>query len=123
LTAVESIGPRISASVYEFFRGEENIRIIERLKSYGLQFEQEKKIMASTKLANKKIVLTGTLPTLTREEATALIEQHGGKTTSSVSKNTDLVLAGETAGSKLDKAHELGIEVISEEDFLKMINP
>lgn len=123
LTAVESIGPRISASVYEFFREEENIRIIERLKSYGLQFEQEKKIMASTKLANKKIVLTGTLPTLTREEATALIEQHGGKTTSSVSKNTDLVLAGEAAGSKLDKAHELGIEVISEEDFLKMINP
>lgn len=122
LTAVESIGPRISESVYEFFRDKENIRIIERLKSYGLQFAQEKKTIASARLANKRIVLTGTLPTLTRDEATALIEQHGGKTTSSVSKNTDLVLAGEAAGSKLDKAQELGIEIISEEDFLKMIN-
>lgn len=121
LLAVDSIGPRIAASVIEFFQNEVNIEIIERLVSYGLQFEIVEQELASTKLEGKKIVLTGTLPTLSRNEAKELIEKHGGKTVSSVSKNTDYVLAGEAAGSKLTKAQELGIEILDENDFLTLI--
>ncbi len=122
LLAVDSIGPRIAESVIEFFSNEINRKIVERLKASGLQFEAEEKELASRKLEGLKIVMTGTLPSLSRKEAKELIEKHGGKTTSSVSKNTDYVLAGESAGSKLDKAKDLGIEVLDEGKFLSMIN-
>jgi len=121
LLKVNSIGPKIAESVVRFFENDHNLSIIEKLRDAGLQFQQHQKEQASDILADKKFVLTGSLPTLTRKQATALIEEHGGKTSSSVSKNTDFVLAGESAGSKLDKAKELGIRVISEQDFFNMI--
>ncbi|MFY0697792.1 MAG: NAD-dependent DNA ligase LigA [Balneola sp.] len=122
LLGVDSIGPRIAESVIEFFSNEINQKILAKLQSAGLQFEIEEKELASNILEGKKIVLTGTLPTLSRNEAKELIEKNGGKTASSVSKNTDYVLAGESAGSKLTKAQDLGVEILDEEQFLSMIN-
>lgn len=122
LASVESIGPKIAESVFEFFNNDINKKIVGRLKAHGLKFEKEAEIKLSNKLEGLKFVLTGTLPNLTREEAKELIEKNGGKTASSVSKKTDYVLAGESAGSKLDKALTLGVPVLSEGDFMKMIN-
>lgn len=122
LLAVDSIGPRIAESVINFFSNEVNNDITDRLQEAGLKFEAEEKELASNILEGKKIVMTGTLPTLSRNEAKELIEKNGGKTASSVSKNTDYVLAGESAGSKLTKAQNLGIEILDEEQFLSMIN-
>lgn len=121
LEAVDSIGPRIAESVVEFFRNEKNQAIVKRLGEHGLQFEKEEEEQASSIFEGKKFVLTGSLPTYTRKEATELIEKHGGKTTSSVSGNTDYVLAGESAGSKLDKAQKLGVEILDEKKFREMI--
>lgn len=122
LLAVDSIGPKIAGSVQLFFSNTINIELVERLVKAGLQFEMEEQDQASTKLTGKTIVLTGTLPTLSRKQATELIEKHGGKTSSSVSKKTDFVLAGDSAGSKLTKAQDLGITIWNEEDFLSYIN-
>jgi DNA ligase (NAD+) len=122
LLGVDSIGPRIAESVIEFFSNEINQKILAKLRTAGLQFEIEEKELASNILEGKKIVLTGTLPTLSRNEAKELIEKNGGKTASSVSKNTDYVLAGESAGSKLTKAQDLGVEILDEEQFLSIIN-
>jgi DNA ligase (NAD+) len=105
----------------EFFSNAKNKAIVRRLGEHGLQFEKEEEEQASNIFEGKKFVLTGSLPTLTRKEASDLIEKHGGKTTSSVSGNTDYVLAGESAGSKLDKANKLGIDVLSEEKIRTMI--
>lgn len=121
LLAVDSIGPRIAESVVEFFSNEVNIHLVERLITAGLQFEIEEVELASSTLEGKTVVLTGTLPTLSRKEASELIEKHGGKTSSSVSKKTDYVLAGESAGSKLTKAQGLGITIWTEEEFLSFI--
>ncbi len=122
MTEVNSIGPKIAESVTAFFRHEKNREIVNRLRNYGLNFEAEKKSFKTTKLEGLNFVLTGTLPSLTRKEASTLIEEHGGKTTSSVSNNTDYVLAGESPGSKLDKAKKLGIRVIDEEKFKKLLD-
>lgn len=122
LLAVDSIGPKIAESVIDFFENDINNKIILRLKEAGLQFEIEEKELASNVLEGKKIVITGTLPTLSRNEAKELIEKNGGKTSSSVSKNTDFVLAGEAAGSKLTKAQDLGIIVLDEKEFFDLIN-
>ena len=122
LLAVDSIGPRIAESVINFFKNETNLNIISRLQQAGLQFEMEEKELVSNLLEGKKIVITGTLPTLSRNEAKELIEKHGGKTTSSVSKNTDFVLAGESAGSKLTKAQDLGVEIWDEEKLRTELN-
>ena len=92
------------------------------LRNAGLQFEYGGNDTVSERLSGMKFVLTGSLPTLTRNEASELIEKHGGTTSSSVSKNTDFVLAGESAGSKLDKAKKLDIKILDEEEFLKMIH-
>ncbi|WP_421773929.1 NAD-dependent DNA ligase LigA [Gracilimonas sp.] len=121
LTAVDSIGPRIAESVVDFFSNEKNQAIVQHLGEQGLQFEQEEEELASNIFEGKKFVLTGSLPTYTRKEATDLIEKHGGKTASSVSGNTDYVLAGESAGSKLDKANELGVTVLDETKFRELI--
>jgi DNA ligase (NAD+) len=121
ITAIHSIGPRIAESVHTFFDKEKNLELIERLRSYGLTFENEAQEQLSGTLQGKKFVLTGSLPTLTRSEATELIELHGGSTSSSVSGNTDYVLAGESPGSKYDKAIKLGIPVITESEFLDII--
>ena len=122
MTAIESIGPKIAESVYKFFRNKKNLELVTALKENGLTFETEQEEVISSVLDGKKIVLTGTLPTLTRKEATDLIEKHGGSTASSVSKNTDFVLAGESAGSKLEKARKLGVRVLTEDDFYTMIS-
>ncbi len=121
LTAIDSIGPKIAESVVAFFSQEKNLHIIDTLRSHGLTFEMEVQEAASGKLEGKKFVLTGSLPGFTRKEATELIRKHGGDTASSVSGNTDYVLAGESAGSKKEKALKLNIPVISEQDFLEMI--
>jgi len=121
LTSIESIGPKIAESVLAFFKKEKNKETVEKLRSHGLRFEMEEREQASEKLKGKKFVLTGSLPNLTRKEATRLIEKHGGSTTSSVSGNTDYLLAGESPGSKYDKAQELDIPILSEEDLHKII--
>ncbi|TVQ14649.1 MAG: NAD-dependent DNA ligase LigA [Balneolaceae bacterium] len=121
LTAVDSIGPRIAESVVRFFGNDENRAIIARLREYGLQLEQEEKTSVSDKLAGKTFVLTGTLPTLKRDDAARLIGENGGRTAGSVSKKTDYVLAGEAAGSKLDKAKKLNVEIIDEEQFFNLL--
>ena len=122
LLAIDSIGPRIADSVIEFFQNQTNNEMVDRLIQAGLQFELEEMALVSAILEGKNVVLTGTLPTLSRKEASELIENHGGKVTSSVSKKTDFVLAGESAGSKLTKAQNLGIIIWSEQDFLSFID-
>lgn len=121
IAAIDAIGPKIAESVVAFFNNEHNIRIIERLQAHGLTFTMEQKEQVSQALKDKTFVLTGSLPTFTRKEATEIIEKHGGKTTSSVSGNTDFVLAGENAGSKYDKAQKLGIAILDEKSFKAML--
>lgn len=122
LLAVDAIGPRIAQSVIEFFSEPRYLDILEKLEQSGLQFEREEKIMSSNLLEGKIFVLTGTLATLSRKQASQLIEEHGGKTSSSVSKNTSFLLAGEAAGSKRTKAESLGIPILDETAFLSLIN-
>ncbi|MEX2436483.1 MAG: BRCT domain-containing protein, partial [Balneolaceae bacterium] len=121
MTNVDSIGPKIAESVHRFFKSKKNQELIEALRNAGLTFEMEEKELVSMVLKDKKIVLTGTLPSMTRNEAMELIEKHGGAVTSSVSKNTDFLLAGESAGSKLAKAKDLGISILEEADFMELI--
>ncbi|HEX6981588.1 MAG TPA: NAD-dependent DNA ligase LigA [Balneolaceae bacterium] len=118
---INSIGPRIAESVDEFFKTAHNQQIVASLRNRGLTFEMEQKAQVSQKLEGKKIVLTGSLPSLTRKEATELIEKHGGKTASSVSSNTDYVLAGESPGSKYEKAQKLDIPIIDQKAFLELL--
>ena len=119
LQNVDEVGPRIAESIVEFFSIPANRKLIERLGEAGLAFKGKKK-ERGTKLAGKTFVLTGTLPKLTRDEAKKMIEDAGGKVTGSVSKKTDYVVAGADAGSKLDKANELGVAVIDEEEMEKL---
>ncbi len=121
LQQVEEVGPRIAASIREFFIEPKNVQLVKRLKDAHLQFEGEKK-RRGTKLAGKTFVLTGTLARYTREEAKKLIEDAGGKVSGSVSKKTDYVVAGEEAGSKLDKARELGVKVIDERAMEQLVS-
>jgi DNA ligase (NAD+) len=118
---IYEVGPRIAESVYDFFHTKGNIEIIKKLRAAGLNFEEEESEGLSNKLEGLIFVLTGTLEKFKREEAQEIIEKLGGRTSSSVSKKTDYVLAGSEAGSKLTKAKELGIRVIDEAEFEKMI--
>ncbi len=120
LTAIADVGDIVAASVVEFFSFSENVEMVKRLLEAGITPVHESDAVSDA-LAGKTIVVTGILPTLSREEAEKLIAQHGGKAGSSVSKKTAFVLAGEKAGSKLAKAEALGIPVLNEEAFLKMI--
>lgn len=120
LVAVPDVGEITAEGMYQYFRDEENIRILEQLKAAGVRMEAEESSQGE-KFAGLTFVITGTLPTMGRSEAQELIEKNGGKVSGSVSKKTNYVLAGEAAGSKLTKAQELGITVISEEELLKMI--
>lgn len=121
MVEVDAIGPKIAESVYTFFRIDKNRELIDSLRKSGLTFKAEESELISSVLKDKKIVLTGTLQDFSRKEAAELIEKHGGATTSSVSKNTDYVLAGDSAGSKLQKARELGIDILDENQFKEMI--
>ena len=121
LTEVNDIGEVSAQCIRNFFTDEKNIEILERLKAYGVNMQAEETETVESVLTGKKVVVTGTLPTLGRKEASELIEKYGGKASGSVSKKTDYVLAGENAGSKLTKAQELGIPVISEEQLKEML--
>jgi DNA ligase (NAD+) len=121
LQNVNEVGPRIADSIVEFFSIAANRKLIDRLRAAGLTLTGKKK-ERGTKLAGKTFVLTGTLPNLARDEAKKLIEDAGGKVTGSVSKKTDYVVAGADAGSKLDKAKELGLEVIDEKAMLQLLS-
>jgi DNA ligase (NAD+) len=122
LEAAEEVGPRISVAIREFFDEPRNQALLADLRTAGLQFSQPKKRPAAgSKLKGEIFVLTGTLPNLSREDATERIESAGGKVTSSVSKKTNYVVAGENPGSKLEKAESLGVRVISEEDLLALL--
>ncbi len=121
LQEVTDIGGVSASYIHDFFAAPSNQEMVKRLQSYGVNMELQEASQGST-LSGKTIVVTGTLPTLGRKEATELIETNGGKASGSVSKKTDYVLAGESAGSKLTKANELGIPVITEEEFLAMIS-
>ena len=120
LERVEEVGPRISQAILEFFAQPANLALIESLKAAGVEMTAERR-QRSAQLAGLTFVLTGTLPTLTRDEAKAKIEAAGGKTAGSVSKKTSYVVAGEEAGSKLEKAHELRVPVLDEAGLLALL--
>lgn len=124
LTNLEEFGDIMANSVVEFFKEEKNMTVINKLKEAGVNTESIKNKDESIVniFEGMKIVLTGTLPTLKRNDAKEMIEERGGKATSSVSKSTTFVLAGEEAGSKLTKANELGVKVIDEAKFLDILN-
>ena len=118
---VEGIGPRIAESVRIFFDQSANIALIERLKQTGLKMIEDEQIKTEGLLSGKTFVFTGVLTSMSRLEAEKLVDDLGGKVSGSVSKKTSFVVAGEEAGSKLDKAKELGVSVISEQEFLEII--
>lgn len=120
LTAVPDIGEITAQSIYEWFRQDQSQHLIRRFREAGLNFES-KRVITDTRLAGKTVVLTGTLSRFTREEATEKIELLGGKASGSVSRKTSFVVAGENAGSKERKARELGIPVLTEDEFWEMI--
>jgi DNA ligase (NAD+) len=121
LGSIDQIGPTMAKSIYDYFRDEKNHTVIKELLAAGVRPEQQK-MVRSDRLAGKTIVVTGTLETLTRQQAEQAVKQAGGKTSSSVSKKTGFVLAGKEPGSKLDKANQLGVKVIDENEFLRMVN-
>lgn len=121
LVDVEDVGGIVAASITEYFSDEENCRFVNRLLEAGVRPQVHAQQDAGTLFEGMTFVLTGTLPTLSRAQAQEMIRKNGGKATGSVSKKTSIVLAGESAGSKLDKARELGVRIIDEAQFLQMI--
>lgn len=121
LVDVEDVGGIVAASITEYFADEENRRFVNRLLEAGVRPQMHAQQDAGTLFEGMTFVLTGTLPTLSRAQAQEMIRKNGGKATGSVSKKTSIVLAGESAGSKLDKARELGVRIIDEAQFLQMI--
>ena len=120
IMTIDGFGAIMAQSVADYFNMPESLELIDKLMAAGLNMKSLKEVK-DMRFAGKVFVLTGTLPTYKRSEAAQIIESFGGKTSSSVSKKTDFVLAGEEAGSKLQKAADLGIKVISEDDFTEMI--
>ena len=122
LSEIKDIGPIVANSIQEFFNQEQTKDLITKLKNAGVNMVAKEEEKIDNRFEGKTFVLTGTLEELTRGEATNLIEKFGGRTSSSVSKKTDYVLAGQEAGSKLTKAQELGVTILTEEEFKKMIH-
>ena len=121
LASIEGIGEKIALNIFDFFNSEKNVRMLEELDKLGVKpVESSSKV--SNELAGMTFVLTGTLSKMTRDEAGAILKSLGGKTSSSVSKKTSCVIAGENAGSKLDKALALGVKILNEDEFLELIN-
>ena len=119
---VRGIGSTIANGVVAYFSDPGGERLIEKLRSNRVNFTEPRAVAAGAALSGKTAVITGTLPTLSRTKATAAIEAAGGRVTGSVSKSTDFLVAGEEAGSKLDKAKSLGVEIIDEAELLRRIN-
>ena len=120
LTAINDIGPKVAVTIHDFFVNDRNRALVDQLKAFGLTMLAEKKVRTST-LEGLTFVLTGTLPTLTREAAKEMIESAGGKVSGSVSKKTNYIVAGEEAGSKLDKARSLGLPILDEPGLLALL--
>ncbi|MDQ2919211.1 MAG: NAD-dependent DNA ligase LigA, partial [Verrucomicrobiota bacterium] len=121
---VTEVGPVVAEAVLDFFATDAGKKILRRIKALGITPKTEMlsaKDAAKLPFAGKTFVVTGTLPSMTREEASARIQSFGGHVGGSVSKNTDYVLAGTEAGGKLEKAQKLGIKVLSEEEFRKLL--
>ena len=123
INAVPGVGPVIAGTVHRFFRTPRNRHLVQRLEDLGLGMTEPEAAEADGALAGMTVVLTGTLPTLSRAEATALVERAGGHVSGSVSKKTSLVVAGAEAGSKLEKAEQLGVPVIDEAELLRRVGP
>jgi DNA ligase (NAD+) len=123
LEQVHEVGPKLAESIYEFLKQPENRALIERLQHAGLPMQSDEPVApkAPQRFAGKTFVLTGTLDGVSRDEAAALIEERGGRVSSSVSKKTSYVLAGKDPGSKLDKARELGVEILDQQQFVRML--
>ncbi len=121
LEAIDGIGGIMAQSIHAWFADVDNHALIEQLKAHGLNFDSARLEDGMGILAGKTVVLTGALPSLTRDEATQMIEAAGGRTSSSVSKRTDFVLAGEAAGSKYVKAKKLEVSILDEKAFRKLL--
>ncbi len=121
LIAIHEIGEKTAANVFDYFKNPHNIELIERLKAAGVNMIHREEEGGSSALSGKKFVVTGSFDDISRNDLTALIEKHGGSAAGSVSKKTDFVIAGEAAGSKLTKAQELGVPVLTLEEFYQMI--
>lgn len=121
LSNIDGIGEKIAESIYKYFRNEENIKMIEEFEELGFEFTNNSMPQKSTEFTGKTFVLTGTMNSMTRDEASDIIKQRGGKVSSSVSKKTSYVIVGENPGSKLEKAKNLGVIILKEEEFLKLI--
>jgi DNA ligase (NAD+) len=121
LQRAEEVGPKVAQSIRRFFDEERNRELVERLREERLPFRYDARPKTGGPMAGLTFVLTGTLPSLSREEAKDRIERAGGKSAGSVSRKTDFVVAGEEAGSKLTKAQELGVKVIDEAELLRML--
>ena len=121
LQRAEEVGPKVAAAVVEFFREPRNRELVERLRAAKLQFTYQATRPRGGPLRGLTFVLTGMLPTLSREDAKRMIETAGGKVSSAVSRKTDYVIAGLDAGSKLTKAQELGVPVVSEAELIEML--
>ena len=121
LQKIMDIGPVVAKSIYEFFQEKRNCKFIEKLKKVGVEIESQKSKVKSQKLKGLTFVLTGSLETMTREEAKEKIRILGGEISESVSKKTDFVICGKEPGSKLEKAKQLGLKMLNEQDFLKLL--
>jgi len=121
LTAVHEVGPKVAASIADFFSEPANRKLVERLRKAGLNLTEKRAAPKSAKLAGKTFVFTGGLARRSREEAGEMVKQHGGTVTSSVSKKTDYVVVGTDPGSKYDKAKELGVTILDEREFEKLV--
>jgi DNA ligase (NAD+) len=124
LAAIPGIGTVVAASVYQFFHSESGRKTIESLREFGVRMSQERPATSGqdgARLAGKRLVVTGTLERFSRDEIEELIRRLGGETTESVCKKVDLVVVGEKPGSKLNKARQLGIQTLTEKEFLKLV--
>lgn len=121
LQQIPDIGPTVAQSIYDWFHDEHNLRLLEKLEKVGIEIEVKKPEARIQKLGGKIIVVTGELDSMSREQAKVKIRELGGDFSTSVSKNTDFVVIGKNPGSKYDRAKELGVKIIGEEEFLKII--
>ena len=121
ILSIDGIGDKMAKNIYEFFRNEENLAILKRALDSGIILENKYSISENLKLKGQSFVITGTLEKYSRDEAQSKLKELGAKTPSSVSKNTSFVIAGANPGSKIDKARALGVPILSEDDFIKLI--
>ena len=121
LESIFEIGPAVAQSIHTFFQQKQNLNVIEKLKKSGVQFPKVSEVKGPKPLEGKTFVFTGTMESFSRDEAEEIVQRLGGRASSSVSKNTDYVVAGTSPGSKSDDAKRLGRTILSEEEFRKMI--